>query len=419
MTEFRFEEGSIQPKYDSYCLSNVPSTLLSILGIETGRTELPEDVFDGVDTTGVENVVLLILDGLGYDEWQRQMGMGFLGNMGRRGRTTPITTVFPSTTSAALTTLTTGLTPQEHSLVEWFLYLKEVDNVVQSLPFSPVGTRRQDLLLPYLSPEILVTGKSLFPRLVSEGVAARTYLNRFIANSAYSRLMHGASEVLPYVNAFDMSDLLRKKLESERGPSLHYVYYSSIDSMEHSYGPGSRESYVEAAGVSAALALGLEKLDERTASRTLFVAVADHGHIRSSTDDTIWLDKFGPLTKALARSPAGKMIPPWGSPRDVYLNIEEESLDDVENFFSEELFDVAIVARSADVLSSGVFGVGTPSDPFLERIGNLMLLPRREMNVWYHYPGVEPSVLRGQHGGMHEDEMTVPFAVALASSLRG
>ncbi len=418
MTGLRFEEGSVQPRYDSYCLSNIPSTLLSILGVEIGRTKLPNDVFDGVDTTGIENVVLFLLDGLGYKEWQRQVGMGFLGNMGSKGKVTPITSVFPSTTSAALTTLTTALTPQEHSLVEWFLYLKETDMVIQSLPFSPVGTRGADLLLPYLSPDVLVTGKPLFPRLTREGVVVRSYLSRFIANSSYSRLMHGASDVQPYVNAFDMADLLRRKLESERGASFHYVYYSAIDSQEHSYGPGSRESYVEAANVSAALTLGLDKLDERVASKTLFVVTADHGHVRSSTDDSVWLDKHRNLTKSLARSPAGKTIPPWGSPRDIYLRIEEDSVDEVQQYLSETLSGVALVAKSADVVSSGVFGVGTPSATFLERVGNLMVLPKREMSVWYHYPDVESPLLRGQHGGMHVDEMTVPFAVARASALR-
>ena len=44
-------------------------------------------------------------------------------------------TVFPSTTSATLTTLATAAWPVEHAVVGWFLYLPEVDAVTMILPF--------------------------------------------------------------------------------------------------------------------------------------------------------------------------------------------------------------------------------------------------------------------------------------------
>ena len=318
MNGFRFEEGSVQPRYDSYCISNVPSTLLSILGLEGGRTKLPGDVFDGVDTTGVQNVVLFVFDGLGHGEWQRQTtGAGFLGRMAQRGKVTPITSVFPSTTSAALTSIATGLTPKEHGLVEWYLYLKEIDMIVQTLPFSPMGMRGSDLLRPYIDPRVLVSGESIFPRLTREGIGARSYLAKWIAHSAYSELIHGASDVLTYTNASDLTVTLRKKLESERDPSFHYVYWSSIDTQQHIYGPRSEEAYIEAAGISGALGLGLGSLDAATASKTLLVITADHGHVLSSTDDSLWLNKYKTLTKSFARGPSDKPILPWGAPRDV------------------------------------------------------------------------------------------------------
>jgi len=63
---------------------------------------------------GVRQVVLLVLDGLGWDQLQERLHLApALASMTGG----PITTVAPSTTSTALTSITTGLTPGEHGIV--------------------------------------------------------------------------------------------------------------------------------------------------------------------------------------------------------------------------------------------------------------------------------------------------------------
>jgi len=419
VTDLHLQEGSIWPRYGSHCLSNVTSTLLSILGVENGRTKLPGDVFDGVDTGGVQNVVLFVFDGLGLNEWERQVGEGFFGAMARNGRTTPITSVFPSTTSTALTTLTTGLTPQEHSLIEWFMYLPEADAIIQTLPFSPMDSKRSNALAK-VDPEVLVTGEPVFPRLAWEDIAARSYLSRYISRSAYSELMHVGSEVQPYVDAADLSVMLRKKLEGEKSSSFHYVYLSSIDTLEHAYGPGSEESQLEAANISGTLKRGLlDTLDRKVATKTLFVLTADHGHVRTTPADTTWLESFPYLVKSFAENRTGSPLLPWGAPRDVYMQVEKESLDEVCGRLTIDLAGKATVLKTKDAVSAGVFGTGSPTRPFLQRTGNLMVLPHGKKTAWYHHPGVERPELTGQHGGMHPDEMLVPFSAARASSVLG
>jgi predicted AlkP superfamily pyrophosphatase or phosphodiesterase len=419
LTEVHFEEDVVRPDYASSCLSNVPSTLMSLLGVENGRTKLPAAHMEGVDTTGVQNVVLFVFDGFGLNEWNRQAGKGFFPKMGRRGLVSGLTTVFPSTTSTALTTLATGLTPQEHSLIEWFLYLKETDSVIKTLPFSPMGSHGSDLL-KNVDPSVLFTGEPVFARLAREGVPTRSYLPRPIANSSYSRLVHSKSEVRPYFDAPDLAIALRKGLESSSGPSLHYVYWSGIDSTEHVYGPGSEESYLEAAWVSGALEGGLtSRMDATTASRTLFVVAADHGHVYSPMTQTHWLDAYEPLVRNLARSAAGRTIPPWGAPRDVYLRIREDKLSEVHDFLLDQISGFATVLKTTDAVEAGIFGLGSPTATFLERVGNLMILPKGKGNAWYRHPGSEDMTMTGQHGGMHKDEMMIPLAFARASTLVG
>lgn len=417
MADPRFEEGTVWPDYQGRCLSNVPSTLMSILGVEDGKRKLDGAVFEGVDTTGIQNVVLFLFDGLGLTEWQRQVGDGFLARMGLSGRVSPLTTVFPSTTSTALTSLVTGLTPEEHSLIEWFLYLKEADMLIQTLPFSPMGPRGGDALRK-VDPRVLFNGEPIFARMKSQRVASHSYIGRQIARSEYSRLVHADSLVHPYFDGSDLTVSLRKTLEAAREPSFHYVYWSGIDTIEHFYGPGSEESFLEASNISGALATGLlSKLDPATASRTLFVVTADHGHVYSPTTETHWLDSLAPLHDSLARSPAGMTIPPWGSPRDVYLRVDKDRLDEVHDYLVEKLASIATVVKSSEAVDRGLFGTGTPTATFLERVGNLMLLPKDKRSAWFHYSGVEPLKMTGQHGGMHRDEMTIPLAIARAASV--
>jgi hypothetical protein len=109
---------SLVPDYRGYCLTNVPNTIFSVFGLDDGGRGLPGDALGATETSGTENVVLLLLDGLGYREWRKHEKDGFIGALSRKGHVRPISTVFPSTTAAALTTISTGLTPQEHGLPE-------------------------------------------------------------------------------------------------------------------------------------------------------------------------------------------------------------------------------------------------------------------------------------------------------------
>ena len=81
------------------------------------------------------NVVLLVIDGLGDNYLMRRGAGGALA----RARRAAITSVFPSTTAAAITTSYTGCTPLEHGLTGWFTYFGEAGCVAAALPFRSRG----------------------------------------------------------------------------------------------------------------------------------------------------------------------------------------------------------------------------------------------------------------------------------------
>ena len=409
--------GAVPPDYSGYCLSNVPTSILSLFGLDAGRPKLPEDALAGAEKSGAENVVLILCDGLGYKEWQRQSGGGFFGALSKKGSVRPITTVFPSTTAAALTTVSTGLTPQEHGLPEWYVYMDEIGEIIVTLPFTRVGEFGRDTLAGTLSPKALLDRPTIFERLEARGVSCTSLTNRTLAHTAYSTVSRSGSDVSPYMSSSDMAVSLRRLVEASRGPSFFYVYWSMVDTIEHAHGPNTDEARVEASVVSHALAEGfLAKLQRTAAKRTLVLVTADHGQVNVRPEETLYMNRFRKLAVNLARSPSGEAILPWGSARDSFMRVREGKLDETKDYLERKLDGVATVLRTEDAIDQGLFGINRPTRRFRRRIGDLMILPHGTNTVWYKYKD-DPLNLRGHHGGLTEDEMTIPLAAARASDL--
>ena len=101
-------------------------TLLGELA-HPGRTALPGWFPEAV--AGAEQVVLLVIDGLGEEQLRERAALAPVLVSGAGG---PITSVAPSTTACALTTLVTGRVPAEHGVVGYRVAVDgDVMNVLQ------------------------------------------------------------------------------------------------------------------------------------------------------------------------------------------------------------------------------------------------------------------------------------------------
>jgi len=161
------EEGALFPDYEGYCFANVPHTVASLLGADTGRT-LPEDALADVGDDGVENVLVVLVDGFGFRQWRRERDHhGLLDRLSSAARITPLTSIYPSETAAAMETFHTGALPAEHGVVGWNVYEPTTDEAFEALPFLNKDGER-----PAISREELSAAESLYPELVAEGISA-------------------------------------------------------------------------------------------------------------------------------------------------------------------------------------------------------------------------------------------------------
>jgi len=100
------------PDYGGGCLSNLLDVLLGPGGVGPSAGVPPPWLPEGV--AGAAQVVVLVLDGLGWQQLQDRAEVapclaGLTGG--------PITSVVPTTTATALTSITTGLPPAVHEVV--------------------------------------------------------------------------------------------------------------------------------------------------------------------------------------------------------------------------------------------------------------------------------------------------------------
>jgi hypothetical protein len=238
------------PDYDGACLSNVVPALL----------EPPPDrpAWMPAAAWGAPQVVLLALDGLGWDqlEVRRHLAPTLAAMEGG-----PISTVAPSTTATALSSLTLGCPPGEHGVVGYRINVRgDVLNVLRWQ--TPAGDARSVI------PPDVIQGRPAFrgqhPPIVTRAEFAGT---GFTAAHLGDTRFHGWR--VPSTLVTEVRRLLRD------GERFVYAYYDGIDKVAHEY--GLEEHYeAELAAVDRLVADLLAVLPPHA----VLVLTSDHGQVQ-------------------------------------------------------------------------------------------------------------------------------------------
>ena len=108
------KNGTIYPLYDGFSLANVPNTALEILGAKPVGKTLDKSITRHIDTKNIKKIVVLLLDGFGYDMFLKSLKYAsFFRKAADNGIFAPITSGFPSSTAVSITTMNTGETVQQ------------------------------------------------------------------------------------------------------------------------------------------------------------------------------------------------------------------------------------------------------------------------------------------------------------------
>ncbi|MDQ3810861.1 MAG: alkaline phosphatase family protein [Chloroflexota bacterium] len=413
-------ERFVRPQFDGRGLANVAPTVLRLLGVQPprglpslDRTVLPERLSEGV-----QNVVLLIADGLGHHQLQREIEAGNAPHLSEllaraaRGDADvsyqAITSVFPTTTVAALGSVNSGVTPAEHGLLAYTIYVPEFDMVGEMIRWGPLN-RRVSFADPEFghSAEDFFWAPTVYQQLRAAGVERVFAVNPAgFAGTALTRMLHQGATNCGYVATSSLSAVVPRLLGPEAdSPTYVYAYWPTIDTIAHLVGPRTEEHAAEVMAFDSALGRLLARLPR--SGETLVMLTADHGHIETGPDHQLSLDQHPELLAMLR-------VPPAGERRAVYLYPRDGGAGDVLAYASERLRDASVAITRQEAVMLGLFGPGAVSERAEARIGEVLLFPRANLQLTTDVVGPDGArmsgpAFRGLHGGLSEDETVVPL----------
>lgn len=360
----------------------LPSSLASLDG-RPNPLELPR----------ARSVIVVLVDGLGASLIRDHSGhLRFLARQaGAEGTRASITTVFPSTTAAALASLTTGALPGAHGMVGYQVVDPAHDRVVNQL------SGWDDLMRP----EEWQRHRTVFERALEQGVPCAAIGQSRYRRSGFTRaVLRGAR----YLGAEGLEErfALAARFVAENAPCLVYLYVHELDVAGHAKGCDSAAWCAAAEDVDAAVAT----LHGVIGPEDAVLVTADHGMLDVPEDDQILIDSVGPDLLAGVRHIAGE-------PRCLQLHLEPGSpVGEAERLAEQwrlRLGETAWVASRAQAVELGWFGP-TVTAKASQRLGDIFLAARGT-GAFYdsRTASARSRAMVGQHGSWTPQEMTVPL----------
>ena len=225
---------------------------------------------------------------------------------------TPLTSIYPSETAAAITTTHTGLLPAQHGLLGWDQYVEEAGTVLQTLPFATRDGRPADEALG-LDARVLFDGESRYTDLADIPVSTRAVVPEGQLESAYSRVAMADLDGEEYGAVPGAGTAIREAAEAADGPTYVYAYFPQVDGAAHLAGTESEAYHSALETVTETLREQfVEALPPDVAERTLLVLTADHGEVDTpgaTGNVNLRANRFDPLWDALRRGPDGERRP--------------------------------------------------------------------------------------------------------------
>jgi hypothetical protein len=395
------------PDYGGRSILNLPGSICRWLGAPLPDASLLAEDLVAPLGDGYQAVVLVLLDALGLNQLRRWIGDGdasLLGELVETGLLAPVTSIAPSTTSAALTTLWTGKSAAAHGIVGYELWLKEYGLVANTILHAPMSFKGDvgSLEKAGFKPERFMDLPTLGAHLARHGVETVAFQHQSIARSGLSRMLLQGANTSAFRTPSELWVNVRRAVEgrASSGRSYFWIYWGEIDHLSHFYGPDDERVLGELADFMAAFRRHfLEVLAPAARRQILFVLLADHGQIATQPDPHYDLRHHPALTRRLH-------ILPTGENRLAYLYIKPGQQEAVREYIQRTWPNQFVTLDPVYAVEAGLFGPRQTHPHLLERLGDLLVVARGNAYLWW-----SPSEdhLYGRHGGLSPEEMLVPL----------
>jgi len=407
-------EQFISPIYADQSILNIPDSIchwMKIPGIGEGplRSEILAPLARDVGGSGYRRVILILMDALSLHRLQAWMDGGnapIWRDLLRDGLLAPLTSISPSTTSAALTTLWTGRSPATHGIMGYEVWLKEYSMVVNMILHAPMTFRGDvgTLSRAGFEPRKFLTLPTLGPHLRNYGITPYAFQHYSIAHSGLSQMFQREVQIYPFGTAADLWVSLRQMIEDKPDERMFvWTYWGDVDGLSHHHGPDNERVVAEFSHFSTAFEqFFLNKLSLSHRKDTLLILTADHGQIHTPLVAKNALKNHPELNQQLH-------ITPTGENRMSYLYLRPGNEQTVREYLSANWDNSFTIISRDQALSSGLFGPGPHHPGLQDRVGDLIAFSHGGAYLWW---ADKDDFMLGRHGGLHREEMLVPFLAA-------
>jgi predicted AlkP superfamily pyrophosphatase or phosphodiesterase len=408
----KFSQRFVRPLYDSYCFANIPATIEFLL-TGKGQSTLPGDVFGNLPTK-YDKVIFFFIDAFGWQFFQRYAEKySFLKTIMAQGVVSKMTSQFPSTTAAHVTCIHTGLDVGQSGIYEWHYYEPLVDEIISPLLFSYAGDKfmRDTLKQSSVPPTAFFPQQTFYHNLQTQGVASHVLQNQAYTPSTYSDVVFRGATVHSYKDLQEAFTVLAELVTLKSAtPTYYFLYIDRIDAICHLYGPMSKQFEETVDNCLTLMEQLFYKSVRGKVSNTLLMMSADHGQIEVDPKSTYYLNKQIPgIERYFQKSAKGRPLVPAGSPRDMFLHVKDEYVDEAIRVLQQCLAGRAEVYRTQELLAQHFFGLHEPAPVLLARLGNVVILPYHRETVWWYEEGRFDMHFHGHHGGLLPEEMEIPL----------
>lgn len=356
------------------------STLADIFPSAAAALAVP-GFSDVVGFGDVSHVVVVLIDGLGYHAMHRAEPHWL-----DQALVSPMSSVFPTTTPVALSSLGTGVLPGVHGMVGASFVLPETQETLAPLHWGGTPV-----------PESVQVEPTVFEAMMRAGVQCTSvgpgaYATSGLTRAALRGPRYGAASTIE-----DYADAMRG-IHAQGLPSFTYVYWPELDRVGHAHGVASREWH----GALDRVGELINVLRSRLRADTVLAMSSDHGMVDCPSTRWVRWDDLGDLhagVRAVTGEPRNRMI---------YFH-DGFDVEQMARTWSARLGPDFAVWEKAALATSGLLGT---VEPFaLDRLGDLVVVATSDAMISCPDLDQRISMLPGQHGAWTEEERRVPFVL--------
>ena len=361
------------PDYEN-CGLNVISSIARYFGAENRHRTLPE-LDQLLRRKNYRNVVLFLLDGMGMDALAHDCPADSFFNTHVFRE---LSAVYPSTTTAATTSIETDYSPGEHGWLGWTLYFHEIDRMVDIFLNRVSGEKTPAAEYPVA--ETYLPLHPVFDRMNDSGQVKAACISPF-SDPAYPGLA-------------DIYDAIARGC-GESGRHFYYGYWGDPDHTMHESGVYSGE----VRQVIADLETYIQRLAGSLPDDTLLLVTADHGLIDA---EHLFVTDHPELADALLRPSAVE-------PRATVFYVKPEYFETFPSLFYEAFPEGFALMTAEEFRSSGILGPGEYQKKIQDLTGDYVAVSLTGKCLDYER---NDHLLHGVHAGLTALEMRVPLIVA-------